>query len=114
MTALTTAKEMAALLAEAGIRAVVDPAKAGPPCVLITPPARAYDLPDGYTATWVLYALASPPGDEHAWSDLDRIADAVASVLPVRSVQPTWYIVPSAPESLPAYQLTLIEAPQCQ
>lgn len=103
---LDASKFLAQLLTDAGIRATADVTKVAPPCVLITPPRRDYDLPCGYTATYTLVALAPSPGTLDAVKRLDDLADSVAEVLDVASVEPIAYEVPGQ-QSYPAYLITL-------
>lgn len=110
MSSLDRGAQLVAALAAAGVPATVDPAAAVPPVVLVPPPARDYDLAVGFTATWTLVALTSPPGGIGAWSDLDDLVDAVAGVLPVERAQPSAYqLAPDGPAH-PAYLLTIREA----
>lgn len=110
MSTAARGAELVAALEAAGVPATTDPGAAVPPVVLVTPPHRRYELAVGFTATWRLVALAGGPGGLAAWSDLDRLADAAAAVLPVETVEPTAYgIHPDAP-ALPAFLLTFTEA----
>lgn len=109
-SSLDRGEQLAQLLTEAGVAATTDPAAAFPPCVLIGPPRRRYDLPTGYTAVWELVALAAPPGGAQAWADLDALADVVAARLIVTDAAPVSYpLVPDAPPA-PALLLTYTEA----
>ena len=78
------ALELAEKIQAAGVPATVDPRSATPPCVLVTPPGRTYDLGCGYTAAWQLMALVPGPGNADAFKKLDELAAAVAGVLDVR------------------------------
>jgi hypothetical protein len=79
------AVELAEKIQAAGVPATVDPRSATPPCVLVTPPGRTYDLGCGYTAAWQLLALAPGPGNADSWKVLDDLEAAVAGVVDVRS-----------------------------
>lgn len=73
-------------LVDRGIRATADPRNANVPCVLVTPPARTYDLAEGWSATWQLVALAPGPANADAALVLDELVDAVAELLPLTTV----------------------------
>ena len=104
---LARARDLAAQLTAAGLRTVTDPRSVVTPCVLLTPPLRAYDLSCGYTATWQAYALAGGGGGEASWAELDDLADQLAALLDVETVTPTaWKSDPAAAESFPAYLVT--------
>jgi len=110
MSSLDRGSQLVEVLAAAGVPATVDPAAAVPPVVLVPPPARVYDLAVGFTATWTLVAIVSPPGGIGAWHDLDALVDAAAAALPVERAEPTAYqLAPDGPPH-PAYLLTIREA----
>jgi hypothetical protein len=89
-------------LTAAGVRATADPRSATPPCVLVPPPDRVYDIGCGYTARWRLVALVPNPGNADAHKALDALADSVAGVLPVERMNLTRYSLASDGEPLPA------------
>jgi hypothetical protein len=103
------AVELAGKLTADGITATVDPRAATPPCVLIVPPARLYDLACGYTATWELWALVPGVGNADAHKALDDLVDSVAAVLPVEQATLQAYALSADAPPLPAYRLTLTE-----
>lgn len=97
--------ELVDKLASAGITATVDPRSATPPCVLVGPPTKTYDVGCGFTAQWQLIALVPGPGNADAFKALDALETAVASVLPVtRSTLTQYSLTPDNP-SLPAYRI---------
>jgi hypothetical protein len=104
------AVELAEKLTAEGITATVDPRSATPPCVLITPPRRTYDLGCGYTAVWQLWALASGTGNADAHRSLDDLCDQVAAVLDVLRAEPGSYALSPDNPPLPAYRLDYEEA----
>lgn len=96
-------------LTSAGITATVDPRSATPPCVLVTPPSKTYDIGCGFTGDWSLIALAPGPGNADAWKALDTLETAVAEVMPVRrSIFTQWTLAADAPP-LPAYRIEFTE-----
>lgn len=102
--------ELAAALTTAGIRATADPRSATPPCVLITPAERTFDLACGYTARWNLYVLAPGIGNADAHKVLSELVDELADVLPLESAEPASYVLsPDAP-ALPAFRCQFTEA----
>lgn len=97
------------LLTAAGITATADPRSATPPCVLIQPPGKTYDLGCGFTGEWKLIALVPGPGNADAWKALDALEAAVAAVLPVnRSTFTSWALAVDSPP-FPAYQIEFTE-----
>jgi hypothetical protein len=104
------ALELAALLEAAGITATVDPRSATPPCVLIPPPERIYDVACGYTARWQPVVLVPGIGNADAHKQLDELVDACAVVLPSveRAALISYVLSPDAP-SVPAYRLEFSE-----
>ena len=106
------AAQLMAQLEAHGIRAVADPRSAVPPCVLLTPPRRTYDLPlPAYTATWELACLVPGPGTADAWVALDELVDNVVAALDLSdtTATPASYQLAAAAEPLPAYIVTLTE-----
>ncbi len=102
---------LAAALVAGGVRATADPRSALPPCVLVTPPVRRYDLNAGYSVEWRLVCLAPAPGTADTWVALDGLVDAVEELVDVELAEPGSYTLPVAEgASLPAYILTVKEA----
>ena len=96
-------------LVGAGIVATCDPRSATPPCVLVTPPAKRYDLGCGFTASWQLWALVPGPGNADAFKTLDALETAVAGVVPVtRSTFASYNPSVDSP-SVPAYRIEFDE-----
>lgn len=110
MTTFDRANQLAEEIAALGIRATVEPVAAVPPCVLITPPERRFDVGCGFTARWTLAAIA--PGalgaDRTTWDALDLMAEAVSDVVDLESVQPVAYVLNG--QQLPTYLLIFEEA----
>jgi len=109
MSSYPRALELAEALTASGIRATVDPRGATPPCVLIVPPARTWDLACGYTASWELWALAPGTGNADAHKALDDLVDDVAKVLPLERADLQSYVLAADAPPLPAYRLTMTE-----
>lgn len=100
---------IADLLVAAGISATVDPRSATPPCVLITPPTKSYDIGCGFTGDWALIAMVPGTANADAFKALDALETAVAAVLPVtRSTFTQWALSADAPP-LPAYRIEFQE-----
>lgn len=92
-------------LTDRGVRATADPRNANVPCVLVTPPARTYDLATGWTATWTLVALAPGPANADAALCLDDLVDQVAQLLPLVTVSYRGYPIDELGD-LPAAVMT--------
>lgn len=108
---LDRARELAEQLTNVGVRAVTSARSVVPPCVLVTPPVRTYDLSCGYSAAWQLYAIAPGGGDEGSWAELDKLVDQLATTLDVETVNPTaWKPSQDAPEAYPAFLVVFTEA----
>jgi hypothetical protein len=103
------AVELAEKLQAGGLRATIDPRSATPPCVLIVPPARTFDLGCGYTATWELWALVPGVGNADAHKALDDLVDQVAAVLPLERADLQSYALAADNPPYPAYRLTFTE-----
>jgi hypothetical protein len=103
------ALELVEKLTAAGIMATADPRGATPPCVLVPPPRRLYDLSCSYTATWQLHALAPGTGNADAHKVLDDLVDAVAAVLPVERADLESYVLSPDSPPLPAYRIEFEE-----
>lgn len=109
MSSYARALELADKLNAAGITATVDPRAATPPCVLIPPPERTYDVGCGYTARWQLVAMVPGPANADAHKAVDAMVDAVADVLVVEhAVSIAYLLSPDAP-ALPAYRIEFSE-----
>ena len=94
-------------------RVVVDTRNAHPPCVLIAPPERLYDLHDGWTATWRLFCLApGEGGNADTAAALDDLADRVADALApdVLDVTPTALTIRAGEPPVPAFVVTVTRA----
>lgn len=100
---------IAGILTDAGIRATVDPRAATPPCVLVTPPGKTYDIGCGFTAQWSLIALVPGVGNADAFKALDELETAVAAVLPVARSSLTQYALSPDNPPLPAYRIEFSE-----
>jgi len=108
VTSYDRALELVGKLTADGIVATVDPRAATPPCVLVTPPNRTYDIACGYSADFVLWALVPGAGNADAFKALDGLCDAVAAVLDVSRADLQSYVLsPDAPP-LPAYRIELV------
>jgi hypothetical protein len=99
------AKELAAKLTAAGIASTVDPRAATPPCVLVPPPERTYDLGCGYTARWNLWVLVPGTGNADAHKALDELVDRVAEELPIERASLGSYVLSADSTPLPAYRI---------
>lgn len=107
------AQQLMAVLKDHDVRAVADPRSAHPPCVLLTPPTRTYDLPSpAYSVTWSLVCLVPGPGTADAWVKLDELADAVVAALEPSdtTVTAASYQLPGgSSQPTPAYIITWTE-----
>jgi hypothetical protein len=110
MSSYERALELVGKLEAAGIVATADPRGATPPCVLVPPPRRTYDISCGYTATWQLWVLVPGTGNADAHKQLDEWCDAVVAVLPVERAELQQYVLSPDSPPLPAYRLDLEEA----
>lgn len=109
MSSYTRALEIADKLATVGLFATADPRSATPPCVLIPPPERVYDVGCGYTAHWQLVAMVPGPANGDAYKAVEAMVDTVAEVLPVEhAVSISYLLSPDAP-ALPAFQIEFTE-----
>jgi len=104
------AVEIAEKLQAAGVPATVDPRSATPPCVLVTPPGRTYDLGCGYTAAWQLWAIVPNPGNADAFKRLDILVGEVAGVVDVRGATFGSYALSPDSPPFPAYRIDFEEA----
>jgi hypothetical protein len=110
MSSYERAVELVDKLTAEGITATVDPRSATPPCVLVVPPERTYDVGCGYTARWQLWALVPGTGNADAHKALDDLVDQTVAVLPVeRATLQSYVLSPDSPP-LPAYRLEFEEA----
>lgn len=112
MGTLEAGLELEAQLVAEGIRATVDVRNAVPPCVLIPPPARRYDLNTGYSVEWRLYCLAPGPGNRDTWHALDELLAQLELVVDVERAEPGSYTLPTDAGTLnvPAYIVTMTGA----
>lgn len=105
MSSYERALELANELGSAGITATIDPRSATPPCVLIVPPDRTYDVGCGYTARWSLWVLVPGTGNADAHKALDALVDDVADVLPIQTATLQSYVLSADAPAVPAYRL---------
>jgi hypothetical protein len=110
MSSYERALELAEKLKAAGINATADPRSATPPCVLVPPPERVYELSCGYTARWQLHALVPGTGNADAHKALDALADAVANELDIERMTLESYVLSADNPPLPAYRIEYREA----
>lgn len=105
-------EQIVVALTQLGVRATTDPAVASPPCVLVMPPARTFDLPCGFTARWTVAALA--PGalgaDRSTWAALDHLAEIVAQVVDLDTAELVSYVLNGV--AFPAYLCNFEETMQ--
>lgn len=101
--------ELVDALTTAGIVATIDPRSVTPPCVLGVPPGRTYDLSCGYTARWQWFVLAPGPGNADAFKVLDGLADDIAAVLPVETMDFVAYTLSPDQPAMPAYEIRFSE-----
>jgi len=101
--------EIAATLTAAGVVATADPRSATPPCVLVAPPRRTYDLACGYSARWNLWALAPGAGNTDAHKALDEMVDRLAELLPIEDAEPGSYVLSPDNPPFPAYRVEFLE-----
>lgn len=103
MTPIDAARGYCRELEAAGLRAVYDPRKAVPPCVVINPPTVTLDMNCGGTAEWTAHALVASSASD-AWAQLDGMVAAALPVLPVSTVTPV--SLPVDGTEFPAFQMT--------
>src|SRR3954463_4948898 len=107
---LARAGEIVTALTAQAVRATTDPSAAIPPCVLVPPPGRTFDLGCGWTARWELAAMApAPTGPARSPGGLRAARGAAPeALLPLESAQ----LVPFnlAGTDYPAYLLAWSEA----
>jgi hypothetical protein len=110
MGTLARGTEIAAELELLGVRAVLDPALASPPCVLIIPPNLSWDQMCSLTASWQLVALApaANTADRDSWQILDSLVDAVAKAVDSRDAQLIAYTLNG--KQYPSYLITFQES----
>lgn len=108
---LARARQLRDELTAAGVRAVTSARSVVAPCVLIAPPARAYDVSCGYSATWQLWVIGTGGGDEGSWQQLDELTDQLAELVDIETATPSaWRSSSDAAEAAPAYLCTFTEA----
>lgn len=75
---------IAKALVAAGVRAVTDPRRVDPPCVLVVPESAQFDsMCEGQANTeWVLHLLAPPPGAADTFRQLSALAAKVIAAVP--------------------------------
>jgi len=104
------AAEIVTALTSREVRATTDPSAAIPPCILVPPPGRTFDVGCGYTARWELAAMAPAPTgpDRNSWAILDDLVANAEAVLPLESAQLVNFNL--AGVDYPAYLLAWSEA----
>lgn len=100
------AVEAAEALTAAGMRAVVDPRSAVPPCIIVGPPTRTYDLGCGYSAAFTL-VLLSPGQAADAFAQLDEWLDQLDDLVDIETATPGAYQLNGTGDPLVAYTVTL-------
>lgn len=110
MGTLGRGEELAAELELLGTRAVLDPALASPPCVLIIPPNLSWDQMCAVTASWQLVAMApaASTADRDSWQILDSLVDSVGKVADCRDAQLVAYTLNG--KQFPSYLITFQES----
>ena len=87
-SSIDRASEIVTALISQEVRATTDPSAAVPPCILVPPPGRTFDLGCGFSARWELAAMAPAPSgpDRNSWAVLDElVAAAEGSVVALTS-----------------------------
>jgi hypothetical protein len=102
-------RELAEQLTAAGLVATADPRSATPPCVLVPPPRRLYDVGCGYSAEWELVPIVPGPGNADADVALSTMVDQLAALLPVTGADPTSYVLSPDNPPFPAYRVRFLE-----
>lgn len=94
------------------VRVTVDPVAAIPPCVLITPATRTFELACGYTAQWSFVVLVPPPANMAALTKLDELVDQLVDALGPDATEatPGLYPMPGQADPLPCYTVKAQEA----
>jgi hypothetical protein len=107
---LERAGEIVTALTGQAVRATTDPSAAIPPCILVPPPGRTFDLACGFSARWELAAMAPAPSGpgRTSWSILDDLVAAAAAVLDLETAQLVTFNL--AGTDYPAYLLAWTEA----
>jgi hypothetical protein len=110
MGTLARGMQIATELEAVGVRAVLDPALASPPCILIIPPNLTWDQMCAVTAAWQLVALApaAQTADRTSWELLDSLVDNATKVVDSRSAQLVAYTVNG--KQYPSYLITFQES----
>ena len=110
MGTLARGMQIATELEAVGVRAVLDPALASPPCILIIPPNLTWDQMCAVSAAWQLVALApaAQTADRTSWELLDSLVDNAAKVVDSRSAQLVAYTVNG--KQYPSYLITFQES----
>lgn len=107
------ALELVEQLVAAGIAATADPLEVAGKgaCVLVAPPALTFDLPEGASADWPLYAIAGQTAAGWStWQQLDDLVDQVAELLPLTSARPASWAPAAGVDPTPAYLITYTES----
>jgi hypothetical protein len=110
MGTLARGEAIAADLELLGVRAVLDPAVASPPCVLIIPPNLTWDQMCAVSATWQLVAMAPAAltADRTSWELLDGLVDNIAKAVDARDAQLVAYTLNG--KQYPSYLITFQES----
>ena len=109
---LDAPKEIADVLAAAGVRATIDPRNAHPPAALVELGETTRDRYCGIVSTLTVSLVSPGPGNLDAIHALDKLAQTVMTALddaglPWTSGRMAAYQSPQTGETLPAYQLTI-------
>lgn len=102
------AGELAGKIAAEGVRAVIDPRDANPPCVLVVAvPARTRATWCAFQYTWRIWCLAPGAGNLDAAVKLDELFAAVDAALTVDNGTPQTY--PLANQDIAGYLIEYVE-----
>lgn len=109
-----TAELVAQLAAVVTGGAVVDDVRnAHPPCVLVPPPERLYDVTVGWSATWRVLLLApGEGGNADTAAVLDDLADEVEAAVELDLVEvlPSATVLRAGEPPVPCYIATITRA----
>lgn len=118
--AIATALEDAAVANDVNALVITDARLAHPPCFLLVPPERVYDLACGVTLVWSLFGLVPGPGGADAWRMLDDLAvvvedafgpeSAASDAAALERAVSVSYVLPDAPDAVPGLLFTLRES----
>lgn len=108
MTVATLGNDIRDALVAGGVRAVTDPRRVDPPCVLILPEEAEFGhmTPGTGNTTWVLRCLAPPPGNSDAFNVLAELAaDVIGTVPDVQNARVTSYATGPTADAWPCIEL---------